>query len=420
MKRCFSLLLAAGVLAGPAMAQNLNTSSLAKKKAPETATWSAPSIPSVEFAFGGAPNLFGNLNYIGGTNPDGPGEVVIADNFPTISIEAEPTDLTPVAGFVQPGNADLHYFIATDDNLYSYTKGSGEYVLVGGPVTGFNFPGQEGIVGMQVNPMTGDIKVATLGCEADADGNYFQSFIYDFDPETFALSNGLELRDPAATGDEGDTGVCIISFSWDGADEIYGADIVLDDFVSVDATTGLLVERIEDPSDKEVLQVINFIQTAAYEEQTDTHYIFVLSVDGPSNGNIQALVYAAGPDDELEFAGFIDGNVPPNEILSGSFPYNNVVSAEGGPAGAMVAIGTMVPNPAADRARVPFTLQAASDVTLTVFDVLGRKVTTLAQGTYAAGSHDVSLDASSLAPGTYVVRLQAGDTVVTRTLSIAR
>ena len=418
MKRCFSLLLAAGVAAAPALAQDLTPAQRAQETVPSTATWISQPIVSSSNALGGAPNFIGQLNFVGGTSPDGPGQVQIAADFPTISIEAEPTDLTPAAGWVEPGDATLQYFIDVNNALFSYVEGSGVFTDLGITVTGYSteveFP-----IGVQVNPMTGDLKLATLGCEADADGNYVQSFVYDFDATTGVVSNPVELRDESADGTEGNTGVCLISFSWDGADEIYGADILLDDFVSVDGTTGLLVERLEDET--KTVQDINFIQTAAYDEVTDSHFIFVLSRASEANDNIQGIVYTVNADDEFAFAGFIDANDPPNEILSGSFPYNNVISsAEGGPAGASVAIGVAVPNPAATSARVPFTLEAGSDVTMTLYDVLGRQVSTIAQGTYAAGSHDATLNVSSLAPGTYVVRLEAGATVVTRTLSVAR
>ena len=97
-----------------------------------------------------------------------------------------------------------------------------------------------------------------------------------------------------------------------------------------------------------------------------------------------------------------------------------LVAAEGGPEGSTVAIGSAIPNPTTSRALVPFSLQSASDVQMTVFDTLGRMVEVIAEGTYAAGSHTVDLDAASLSPGTYVVRLVAGQTVVTRTVSVVR
>ena len=55
-----------------------------------------------------------------------------------------------------------------------------------------------------------------------------------------------------------------------------------------------------------------------------------------------------------------------------------------------------------------------------VYDVLGREVATIASGAYGAGAHNADLDASSLAPGTYVVRLVTDAAVVTRTISVVR
>lgn len=428
MKRCFSLLLAAGVLAAPAMAQNLTPSQRAAERVPANATWAVPSLPAPTVSFG-ASTFHGQLNFVGGTSPDGPGTIaMVAPDYPTTSIEAEPLNVTPLAGWVKPNDPTTQYFINSGTNddgevggVYEYVEGSGSYTLLG-TVSGFNFPGQEGVVGAQVQPETGAIKVFTIGCEVDAaTDEYFQSFVYDFDLETQTLSNGVELRDPAATGDTGDEGVCGISFSWDGADEIYGVDLLKDQIFSVDGTTGELIAFLPDPSDEGLIEDVNFIQTSAWDEATDTHYFFILSRFDPSNANIQGLVYFVDSDDNLQYGGYVDGNNPPNEVLSGSFEYNNVITAaEGGPEGASVAIGNAVPNPSATSARIPFSLEAAADVQMGVYDVLGRQVAEIATGLYGAGSHAAQLDASALAPGTYVVRLAAGPTVVTRTISIAR
>jgi hypothetical protein len=49
-----------------------------------------------------------------------------------------------------------------------------------------------------------------------------------------------------------------------------------------------------------------------------------------------------------------------------------------------------------------------SDVSLVVYDVLGRKVTTLVNEKKAAGSYEVNFDGSRLASGVYIYRLRAG------------
>ncbi len=78
------------------------------------------------------------------------------------------------------------------------------------------------------------------------------------------------------------------------------------------------------------------------------------------------------------------------------------------------------PNPTSGSAALSFTLGAAADVAVEVFDVLGRRVATLADGPRPAGAHEVAWDGRALASGVYHVRLRAGDVVVARTLTLAR
>ncbi len=78
------------------------------------------------------------------------------------------------------------------------------------------------------------------------------------------------------------------------------------------------------------------------------------------------------------------------------------------------------PNPTRGVASIAFTLDAPADVALDVVDVTGRVVAGVARGAYAAGPHRVTVDASALAPGVYVVRLRAGAGVQTQRLSVVR
>jgi hypothetical protein len=78
------------------------------------------------------------------------------------------------------------------------------------------------------------------------------------------------------------------------------------------------------------------------------------------------------------------------------------------------------PNPAGASTRIAFTLDAAHTARVSVHDLLGREVAVVAEGAFAAGPHEVLLDASRLAPGAYLVRLTAGGTVRSHVLSVAR
>ena len=78
------------------------------------------------------------------------------------------------------------------------------------------------------------------------------------------------------------------------------------------------------------------------------------------------------------------------------------------------------PNPAAGLARIEFSLPAAAEVELTVYDLAGRRVDTLVDGPLAAGRHAVAWDAATVSPGVYLYRLTTPDDILTRRLVIAR
>jgi hypothetical protein len=69
------------------------------------------------------------------------------------------------------------------------------------------------------------------------------------------------------------------------------------------------------------------------------------------------------------------------------------------------------PQPAREVVRVVFELPIASSVRLGIFDALGRSVATLAESTFPAGRHEMAWYPGAAPAGTYVVRLEAGDTV---------
>tara|TARA_R110001599_G_scaffold84130_2_gene226660 strand:- start:67282 stop:69915 length:2634 start_codon:yes stop_codon:yes gene_type:complete len=67
------------------------------------------------------------------------------------------------------------------------------------------------------------------------------------------------------------------------------------------------------------------------------------------------------------------------------------------------------PNPFNPSTTISFNLPNAADVTLSVYNVLGQRVATLLNSRkYTSGSHTLSFDASNLASGIYIYRIQAG------------
>jgi len=78
------------------------------------------------------------------------------------------------------------------------------------------------------------------------------------------------------------------------------------------------------------------------------------------------------------------------------------------------------PNPFNPTTTIRYALPERSAVRLTVFNTLGQRIATLVQGNQGAGYHEVRFDASGLASGVYLYRLQAGDYVQTRKLLLLR
>ncbi len=78
------------------------------------------------------------------------------------------------------------------------------------------------------------------------------------------------------------------------------------------------------------------------------------------------------------------------------------------------------PNPFNPTTSIAFTVPVSGEVTLQVFDLLGRSVATLLQGPLAAGDHSVAFNAAALPSGTYLYRLTAGSEVSTRVMTLLK
>ncbi len=91
-------------------------------------------------------------------------------------------------------------------------------------------------------------------------------------------------------------------------------------------------------------------------------------------------------------------------------------------AGAVPEVSALVvyPNPTNASATVALTVAAASDVRVSVYDVLGRRVAVLAEGPLNAGTHRFALDGAGLPTGVYVVRAEGGAEPLVRRITLVR
>ena len=78
------------------------------------------------------------------------------------------------------------------------------------------------------------------------------------------------------------------------------------------------------------------------------------------------------------------------------------------------------PNPFNPVTSIRFSLPNATDVSLRVFDLLGREVDTLVDELLSSGPHEVQFDASSLASGIYIYKLESASESLTRTMTLLK
>lgn len=99
-------------------------------------------------------------------------------------------------------------------------------------------------------------------------------------------------------------------------------------------------------------------------------------------------------------------------------PPTGVGDQEGRPE--MYRLAQNYPNPFNPQTRIDFDIPEEGNVRIVLFDLLGRELRTLTLGHYSPGRHSIILDASSLASGIYLYRMQAGGFSATKRLTVLR
>jgi plastocyanin len=109
--------------------------------------------------------------------------------------------------------------------------------------------------------------------------------------------------------------------------------------------------------------------------------------------------------------------------VHGSFGMTGVINVAGLGVSSRLGIAAVVqfdqsyPNPVRTSTNLHFTLADEQVVTLRVYNVLGDEVATLTNARLVSGAHIVKYDATNLPSGHYFLRLQAGQTVITQSLT---
>ncbi|MBN1447649.1 MAG: carboxypeptidase regulatory-like domain-containing protein [Bacteroidetes bacterium] len=136
-----------------------------------------------------------------------------------------------------------------------------------------------------------------------------------------------------------------------------------------------------------------------------------------SNGSLDIMVSEVGYENAHGQVSIEDARGMTNFSLTPT----SVTGVENAPAlPATVTLMQNYPNPFNPSTTMRFALPERMHITLRVFDLLGRDVAIVAEGTYDAGSHSVVFHASSLPSGIYLYQLEANGTRMTRRMTLMK
>lgn len=131
---------------------------------------------------------------------------------------------------------------------------------------------------------------------------------------------------------------------------------------------------------------------------------FYAALGGYADSTIQLGFFfhshQAGPFPDVSTGWYIDSVAFEGLIVPVSLSHSEVTEG--------FTLSQNYPNPFNPETKITYSIPVASDVTLKVYDLLGREVTTLVDVRHMPGTYEATFDGSGLASGVYLYRLQAG------------
>ncbi|TVQ16111.1 MAG: T9SS C-terminal target domain-containing protein, partial [Balneolaceae bacterium] len=108
------------------------------------------------------------------------------------------------------------------------------------------------------------------------------------------------------------------------------------------------------------------------------------------------------------------------EITSGLLDGSAVPIPDDAEVPRFVELEQNYPNPFNPATTIVYSVPEFTDVTLSVFDVLGRRVAVLVNETKQQGTYSIQWDAGSVASGVYIYRIEAAGQVMSRKMTLVK
>ncbi|MBC8042067.1 MAG: T9SS type A sorting domain-containing protein [Rhizobacter sp.] len=115
-----------------------------------------------------------------------------------------------------------------------------------------------------------------------------------------------------------------------------------------------------------------------------------------------------------------NGNYKMIPLKTGFVGYTADVRQENSGVATAYTLSQNYPNPFNPSTTIKYSVAGRGEVSLKIFDILGRQVATLVNGVRNNGTYEVQFNASRFATGLYFYRLQAGGTVLTKKMMLIK
>ncbi len=320
-------------------------------------------------------------------------------------------------GFYQNTGLDFDLFFSSNSNppAKAITTGQaksravvGDYDNDGDPDVLLNANGEASIFNNNKGEITEeklDVNGAGSVTWADYDGDGDLDIIVT-GSNSKVLSNNTAIKNTAPTVPEnlmfevaGDT----VKLSWTASSDAQTPSRSLTYNVRIGTSTGI----------SDILSANADLTTGKLRAQTNGNvgYSTNILIQSLPNGTyfwqVQAIDNSfLGSEFSIEAQFEITGSLVANEIDE-SLPSD-------------IALEQNYPNPFNPSTNISYSVTKSSEVTLQVFDITGRLIGTLVREPKTVGSYNVSFDASNLSSGVYIYRLQIGNQILTKKMTLIK
>ncbi len=190
-------------------------------------------------------------------------------------------------------------------------------------------------------------------------------------------------------------------------------------------TGATFVAAFRTPAFSDTISGIGFLLTNTgngdYTAFVDSFGVYYAYAYMDVNGN-----FTPDPDEPYDVYG--GANPAPIEIEPTDFPDDidfvlEVIddADEPGPyLPVQIEVGEIYPNPFNSEANLPFTLATETQVKAVLYDLLGRRVSVLADQRFGSGTHTLSIHATNYPTGLYYVGLEVNGTEITRRMVVLK